>query len=188
MTETDFYALIDAARRGATPDSPSADPDALRDVLSELPDGQVAEFATEFRRQLVRLNHWSLWDAGYAASGGMSDDAFHYFRSWLIGKGAEVVDLALTDPEKLVPYLDTDELENELLEYVAEEVLDDRGIDDDDDAGVELTDAEPAGEPFDQETSEERHPKLAAWWSDVSGGFRLDDDAFGAERGRDDEV
>lgn len=181
MTETDFYALIDAARRGASPKFPSADPDDLRDVLSELPDDQVAAFDTEFRRQLSRLNHWSLWDAGYAATGGMGDDAFHYFRSWLIGKGTEVVDLALTDPEQLVPYLDTDELENELLEYVAEEVLEDRGIDADDDVGIELVDAEPAGERFDEETSEERHPKLAAWWSEVSGGYRFDDDALGAE-------
>jgi len=174
MTETEFYALIDAARPSATPDAPSADPDALREVLSQLPDDEVAAFATEFRRQLLRLNRWSLWDAGYAASGGLGDDAFHYFRSWLIGKGAGVVDVALTDPEMLVPYLDTEELENELLEYVAEEVLDDRGIDEDDDADVVFTDGEPAGERFDEETSEERHPKLAAWWAEVSSGSSLD--------------
>ncbi|SIO27018.1 DUF4240 domain-containing protein [Agromyces cerinus] len=175
MTETEFYALIDTARPSATPDSPSADPDALREVLSRLPDDVVAAFAAEFRRQLVRLNRWSLWDAGYAAAGGMGDDAFHYFRSWLIGKGAEVVDVALTDPELLVPYLDTDELENELLEYVAEEVLDDRGIEDDENgADLEPTDGEPEGVRFDEETSEERHPKLAAWSAEASSGFGLD--------------
>jgi hypothetical protein len=174
VTETEFFALIDTARPGKTPDSPSADADVLREVLAELPDDQVVAFAAEFRRQLVRLNQWSLWDAGYAASGGMGDDAFHYFRSWLIGKGAEVVDLALTDPGKLVPYLDTDELENELLEYAADDVLEDRGIDDD--AGEDAhIDAEPAGEPFDEDTSELRHPKLSAWWREAAGGFRLDD-------------
>ncbi|WP_448808918.1 DUF4240 domain-containing protein [Agromyces bauzanensis] len=167
MTETEFYALIDAARAGATPDTPSAEPDALRDVVSELPDGRIGEFASEFRRQLMRLNRWSVWDAGYAACGGMSDDSFHYFRTWLIGKGAQTVDLALTDPDGLVPYLDTDELENELLEYVAEEVLEDRGVDFDDDADFEPTDAEPVGKPFDEDTSEERHPQLAAWGSGI---------------------
>jgi Protein of unknown function (DUF4240) len=174
VTETDFYALIDAARPSTSLDSPSADADDLREVLAELPDDQVMAFATEFRRQLVRLNQWSVWDAGFAASGGMGDDAFHYFRCWLIGKGAAIVDLALTDPEGLVPCLDTDELENELLEYAADDVLEDRGIDVDDDEDVELTDAEPAGERFDEDTSELRHPKLAAWWSDVSGDLRLD--------------
>ncbi|KRE30431.1 DUF4240 domain-containing protein [Agromyces sp. Soil535] len=178
MTETDFYALIDAARPSTSPESPSADADDLREVLAELPDDQVAAFSTEFRRQLVRLNQWSLWDAGYAASGGMGDDAFHYFRCWLIGKGAAIVDLALADPEKLVPYLDTDELENELLEYAADDVLEDRGIDVNADDDVQLTDAEPAGEPFDEDTSELRHPKLAVWWSEVSGGFRADDTAL----------
>lgn len=175
MTETDFFALIDAARPSTRPDSPSADADVLREILADLPDDQVAAFETEFRRQLVRLNRWSVWDAGYAASGGMSDDAFHYFRSWLIGKGAEVVELALTDPDGLVPYLDTDELEDELLAYVAGEVLEDRGIDVDAEQGVALTHAEPAGDPFDEETSESRHPKLAAWWAGVSDGYRFDE-------------
>lgn len=31
-------------------------------------------------------------------------------------------------------------------------------------------DAEPAGEPFDEDTSDVRHPKLAAWWSEMGGG------------------
>ncbi len=170
MTETDFYALIDAVRPSTSPDSPSADADDLRELLAELPDEQVVAFTKEFRRQLARLNQWSLWDAGFAACGGMGDDAFQYFRSWLIGKGAEVVELALTDPEQLVPYLDTDELENELLEYVAEDVLEDRGIDVEFDEDFELAGAEPAGEPFDEDTSEARHPKLAGWWREVSGG------------------
>jgi hypothetical protein len=174
VTETEFYALIDAARRPETTrHAPSADPEALRELLHDLSDDQVAQFGSAFRHQLVRLNRWSVWDAGYAASGGMSDDAFHYFRAWLVGKGAAAVDLALTDPDELVPYLDTDELENELLEYVADELLEERGVDVDPTAHVDLTDAEPEGEPFDEETSEERHPNLAAWWGDVGDGARL---------------
>lgn len=103
VTETEFYAIIDAARPGTSPETPSADPDALYDVLSDRPDREVEAFAAEFRRQMVRLNRWSVWDAGYAASGGLSDDAFHYFRTWLIGKGAAAVELALTHPDELVP-------------------------------------------------------------------------------------
>ncbi|WP_394555092.1 DUF4240 domain-containing protein [Agromyces sp. MMS24-JH15] len=184
MTETEFYALIDAARVDAGPLAPSADPDALREVLASLPDEQVAAFGVEFRRQLVRLNDWAVWDAGYAASGGLSDDAFHYFRSWLIGKGARAVQLALESPDELVPFLDTDELENELLEYVVDEVLEERGVDldedddDDDDEDLRgLVDGEPAGEPFDEETSDDRHPGLAAWWNRVSGGVHPSDPA-----------
>jgi hypothetical protein len=167
VTETEFYAYIDAARPDSAPETPSADPEALSDVLNALPDSEVTAFATEFRRQLVRLNEWSVWDAGYAASGGLGDDAFHYFRCWLIGKGAAVVDLALTDPDQLVPYLDTDELENESLEYVADDVLEERGLEVDISPGVGLMDAVPAGEPFDEDTSADRHPNLAAWWEQV---------------------
>jgi hypothetical protein len=35
----------------------------------------------------------------------MSDDSFEYFRSWVIGKGAEAVAQALTDPDGLVDFL-----------------------------------------------------------------------------------
>lgn len=170
VTETEFYAIIDSARSGTTPETPSADPDALYDALSALPDSEVEAFAAEFRRQMVRLNRWSVWDAGYAASGGLSDDAFHYFCTWLIGKGADAVELALTTPDELVPYLDTDELENESLEYVADDLLEERGVEVDESRGTAVTDAEPAGEPFDGDTSAERHPRLAAWWDEVSAG------------------
>lgn len=171
VTETEFYAIIDAARPGTSPETPSADPDALYDVLSALPDREVEAFAAEFRRQMVRLNRWSVWDAGYAASGGLSDDAFHYFRTWLIGKGAAVVELALTHPDELVPHLDTDELENEALEYVADDLLEERGVELDETRGTDVTDAEPDGEPFDEDTSAERHPRLAAWLDEVSAGY-----------------
>lgn len=171
VTETEFYAIIDAARPGTSPETPSADPDALYDVLSDRPDREVEAFAAEFRRQMVRLNRWSVWDAGYAASGGLSDDAFHYFRTWLIGKGAAAVELALTHPDELVPHLDTDELENEALEYVADDLLEERGVELDETRGTDVTDAEPAGEQFDEDTSAERHPRLAAWFDEVSAGY-----------------
>lgn len=171
VTESEFYAIIDAARPGTTPETPSADPDVLYDVLSSRTGSEVEAFAAEFRRQMVRLNRWSVWDAGYAASGGLSGDAFHYFRTWLIGKGAAVVELALTTPDELALYLDTEELENKALEYVADELLEERGVEVDESRGTDVTDAEPAGEPFDEDTSAERHPRLAAWFDEVSAGY-----------------
>lgn len=131
-------------------------------MLSLLSDEEVQEFMREFYRKLVELNRWDLWAAGYVICGGMSDDSFHYFRSWIIGKGRQCYETALLNPSSLVPFLDDPEVDNELLEYVALEVLEGRGIEDDPRAELEGdADGEPSGEPFDEETVDELYPALA---------------------------
>jgi hypothetical protein len=74
------------------------------------------------------LNNWRLWAAGYVIAGGMSDDGFHYFRSWIVGKGKKVFDIAMKDPDELGPFIDDTEVDNELLEYVAVEIAKARKI------------------------------------------------------------
>jgi hypothetical protein len=163
VDETRFYELIDEARESAVPTAPSADPAALSDVLDELGDDELIGFHLAYLRQLERLNDWRVWGAGWAAARGMSDDAFHYFRSWLIGKGSEAVAVALSAPDELVDLLgeEDDELDNELLEYVALDLLDDRGLEVD--AGEIEPDGEPAGEEFDEDDVEAQYPQLDAW-------------------------
>jgi Protein of unknown function (DUF4240) len=162
MDKSEFYALIDSAREESGPLDASADPDALRDVLNELDDDAIVEFGTEFTRELNRLNRWSIWGAGYVIAGGMSDDSFHYFRSWLIGKGSDAVEQALADPDGLGIYVDDDEVDNELLEYVAVELLEERGIQDDPRDAVDAdTDGDPIGDPFDEDTVARDYPSLS---------------------------
>jgi hypothetical protein len=160
----DFWSLINQARVTGGPTGPSASPDALKKVLSELPPEAVQEFAREFSRKLIELNRWDLWAAGYAICGGMGDDSFHYFRSWIIGKGPECFEAAVKDPSGLLPYLDNSEYDNELLEYVALEVLESLGITEDPRDGEEGNpDDEPSGEPFDEDEVTDRFPHLASF-------------------------
>jgi hypothetical protein len=74
---------------------------------------------------LVRFAHWfndltsqaysnDLWGAAYVINGGCSDDGFFYFRCWLIGRGKEVYDAALANPDNLADFVSPDE------EYEAE--------------------------------------------------------------------
>ena len=163
---TDLYPIIRAARENAEePSSPSADPDRLRRVLEELDSDTVLAFGIAFNAELARLNQWRLWDAGYVAAGGMSDDSFHYFRSWLVGKGEVVVAQALTDPDGLAPFLDDPALDNELLEYVAIDLLEGRGVAiDPRDSDSDFPDAKPTGQHMGgDDTLDRRFPKLAAW-------------------------
>jgi hypothetical protein len=128
MTEKHFWSLIDQARAGT---SASASPERLQNLLRSLPDGEVLAFGHMFYEKLCDLNQRRLWDAGDAIAHAMSSDSFRYFRSWLVGKGREVYDLARKTPEKLGPFLDDREVDNELLEYAAIEVLQERGIKED---------------------------------------------------------
>jgi hypothetical protein len=162
----DFYEIIDSARdRPASASTPSADPNRLKTELAKLGDDDVFAFGAAFHLELIRLNRWPVWDVGYVAAGGMSDDSFHYFRSWLIGKGSAAVEQAVSDPDGLVAYLDDSDLDNELLEYVAIDLLDERGIDSDPrDSSPESADDPPRGVQVDDETSLAVHyPRVTAW-------------------------
>ena len=150
MTEDRFWKFLAEARSG---DPASATPKRLTAVLSSLSNEEVTEFGAHFYDKVCDLNDWKLWGAGYVIAGGMSDDSFHYFRTWIVGKGEEVFRIALENPDDLGPYVDNPEVENELLEYVTIHTLERRGSKTDPrDLSGRNADANPSGEPFEEET------------------------------------
>src|SRR5476649_831270 len=106
MTDDQFWNLLTQARGASLA---SADPARLKSILNTLTDDEVSDFGLLFYTKLCDLNHWNLWGAGYVIAGGMGDDSFHYFRSWIIGKGKQVYDVALTSPDDLGPFIDNPE-------------------------------------------------------------------------------
>lgn len=128
-----------------------------------LSDEEIEAFAKEFNRGLIILNTWELWGAGYVIAGGMGDDSFHYFRSWIIGKGEEAFRVAQESPDDLGQFVsDEDECDNELLEYVAIELLEERGKPDPrDDESDAFPDDEPRGKAWDEDEVDSLYPKLA---------------------------
>ena len=116
-----------------------------------------------FYEKLCELNQWRLWAAGYVIAAGMSDDSFHYFRSWIIGKGRDTFEVAMKNPDELGPFVDNNEVDNELLEYVAVNTLEQRGVEEDPrDRSDRRADDQPTGEPFAEDTAAAAFPKLAA--------------------------
>lgn len=157
-----FWKVIDEARAlHGNPDA-SLDADVLKKVLSKLSDDEVIGFMKEFYQALINLNNWPLWGAGFVVAGGMSDDGFHYFRSWIIGRGKDAYEMAMTNPDGLGPFLgDDDELDNELLEYVALDVLESRGNETDPREDFEESaDDAPTGEAWDEDSVFELYPSL----------------------------
>lgn len=160
FNEEQFWGLIDQARAGKLA---SASPEQLHKLLSRLSEDEVLGFGHTFYEKLCDLNQWRLWAAGYVIAGGMSDDSFHYFRSWIIGKGRDAFEVAMKNPDELGPFVDNNEVDNELLEYVAVKVLEQRGVTEDPrDRSDRRADDQPTGEPFEEDTVAAAFPKLAA--------------------------
>ena len=168
MDEDAFWALLEEARA----DAAYVDdlPDALTDLLVERPQEQVLAAKITYEKLSAAANRRDLWGAAYVAMGGCSDDAFDYFRAWLVGAGRRVYELVLAEPDQLAGVLvdDDEELELESLAYsfdaAWEELTGDELIPEE-----LLVDApgyqEPAGEPWDFEDDEEmarRYPRLWA--------------------------
>lgn len=161
-----FWKTIDLAR-ASSENGTSAAPPALEQVLQGRTSEEIAEFEKEFYQALILLNKWEIWGAGYLITGGMSDDGFHYFRSWLIGKGKQVFDIALSDPDELGQFIsqseveDSDGLDNEGLEYVAIDILEARGVTDDPRDDVDgFADDYPQGEVLEEEDLPAKFRKL----------------------------
>jgi hypothetical protein len=158
MTEEQFWNQIDQARSG----SASASPDRLKELLAPLSNNEVSDFGLIFYEKLCDLNTWRLWAAGNLIVGWMDQESFHYFRSWIIGKGREAFETARLDPDGLGPYIDDAELNNEPLEYVAVLLLLAHKQPGPRERTQRDADGEPTGVPFDESTLSKMFPKLAA--------------------------
>jgi hypothetical protein len=172
MRATQFWKVIDAARGTSDPTARSASPSALKNQLKSFSVSRLASFDVRYDDIMDQLDRWSVWDAGYAAAQGMGDDDFDYFRDWLIGKGQIVVRQAESDPEGLVRYLtpvdvSKDGFENELLGYVAGDLLAKRrgevAADAFDDKISADVDNDPVGEETKENGIDAQYPLLAAW-------------------------
>ncbi|MFJ9866275.1 DUF4240 domain-containing protein [Streptomyces sp. NPDC101165] len=168
MEESEFWELIDTTREAAEGD-PEEQADLLVDRLLQLDPETVLDFARHFESRYNRAYHWDLWGAAWVLLGGASDDAFDYFRCWLIGQGREVFEGALHAPDSLAELLeDFDEEidgDGEELGYAADEAYEQLTGTVAPDLGIASTSDEPEGTPIDFENEAalaELYPRLSA--------------------------
>ncbi|MGW2747624.1 DUF4240 domain-containing protein [Streptomyces sp. NPDC001450] len=168
MEESEFWELIDTTRQAAEGD-PEEQADLLVDRLLQLDPETVLDFARHFESRYNRAYHWDLWGAAWVLLRGASDDAFDYFRCWLIGQGREVFEGALHSPDSLAELLeDFDEEidgDGEELGYAADEAYEQLTGAVAPDLGISAAPAEPEGTPIDFENEAalaELYPRLSA--------------------------
>jgi hypothetical protein len=166
MDETEFWDLVDTTREAAEGD-PEEQAELLVDRLLQLDPELVLDFARHFEARYNRGYRWDLWGAAWVLLDGASDDAFDFFRCWLIGQGREVFEGALTDPDSLAELLDDFDEEidgdGEELGYAADEAYEQLTGTVAPDLGITPAPAEPEGTPIDFENEAvlaELYPKL----------------------------
>lgn len=59
----------------------------LTEYLGNLSPDEIVQFDKTFTLLMARSFSYKLWEPVYSLNGGCSDDAFEYFRSWLIAQG-----------------------------------------------------------------------------------------------------
>ncbi|MFK4068081.1 DUF4240 domain-containing protein [Streptomyces sp. NPDC029674] len=166
MDETEFWEIVDSTREAAGGD-PEDHAELLVERLLQSDPDSVLDFARHFEARYNRAYRWDLWGAAWVLLGGASDDAFDYFRCWLIGQGRAVYEGAVHDPDALADLLDEfdEELDGdgEELGYAADEAYEQLTGLDTPDLGIPPAPAEPEGTPLDFEDEAvlaERYPKL----------------------------
>ncbi|MEX3107197.1 polymerase [Streptomyces sp. V2] len=166
MDETEFWELVDGTRERADGD-PEEQADLLVARLLERDPESVLDFARHFEARYNRAYRWDLWGAAWVLLDGVSDDAFDFFRCWLIGQGRDVFEGALHDPDSLAELLgDFDEEidgDGEELGYAADEAYEQLTGVVAPDLGIPPAPAEPEGTPIDFENEAalaERYPGL----------------------------
>jgi hypothetical protein len=75
--------------------------DALRQQLSALSKDAALEFARLFDAMMDKAYCWPLWRAAYVINGGCGNDSFSDFRAWLISRGRQAFEGALSNPDGL---------------------------------------------------------------------------------------
>ena len=112
MPEDEFWVIIQwSLERSEDMEGQCA---ALLEILSYMNDNRVYAFDYQCKKLQHKANIYPLWACAYTAMGGCSDDAFDYFKIWLVSRGKDVYEAALQNPDTLYDEL----LKLELLEDV----------------------------------------------------------------------
>lgn len=99
MDTARYWQLVEDARAGAGDEEEVAD--RLAGLLSARPPAEIVTAQQIFWTLMAGSYRAPLWAAAYVINGGCSDDAFDYFRGWLIAQGRAVYESVLADPDTL---------------------------------------------------------------------------------------
>lgn len=162
MDRAAFWTIIDDVRPAAENDEAFMGRLAAR--LRTLTLQDLTQFQRHFDELLAGSYTLELWGAAYFVNDGCGDDAFEYFRAWLIAQGQHTFERVSADPDTLVEVNSVSELQDMLA--IAFRIYEEKT------GGQTMPCAQIAypdlGDDWDFEDEEElkrRYPRLTARYS-----------------------
>lgn len=114
-----FWELIDKTGEASGGD-PFQQAELLIDALTQLSEDDILVYDSILWDLMDQAYVAELWEAANIIGCGCSDDGFMDFRAWLIGRGKDIFEKALADPENLAEVVEAgQETQVEALLYVA---------------------------------------------------------------------
>ncbi|HEY1811236.1 MAG TPA: DUF4240 domain-containing protein [Kofleriaceae bacterium] len=137
--------------------------DRLVAALGTLPLDDILAFDTFVNERIRDAFHTDLWAVAYIMNGGCSDDGFDYFLGWLVLRGKQAYEAALANPEHAAKGVSPDDepFENEAVWYAARTAYEKKAGEGAFEAKATRVERTLQGEMFDEDTVDERYPKLA---------------------------
>lgn len=86
MPEKQFWEIIHSSQQKSRRDY-RLQCVQLTEILESFQTDEIIQFDRTFTTLMAKSYSFRLWEPAYALNGGCSDDAFEYFRSWLIAQG-----------------------------------------------------------------------------------------------------
>lgn len=127
IDETLFWQLIDDANREAEDRYQFID--ALTAKLTAFGAKEMRNFDKWLLTKTGELNNWDIWALAYIVRRGCGDDAFDYFKAWVVSKGKDVFETVKQMDTTKLPTLFTEDPQLEELYYLAGEVFESRTSD-----------------------------------------------------------
>ncbi|WP_327008409.1 DUF4240 domain-containing protein [Dactylosporangium sp. NBC_01737] len=161
-----WWELVDRARREAGAGDPEARAALLTDWLSRLDVDEIVAFDRFFLERVNEAYRIELWEVAYIMCDGCSDDGFDYFLGWLVSEGRQRYAAALADPRAAAEGVDPDgPVWCEGMWGVASRAFAAKTGESGDvyyQQHAPVVPRSDIGEPFDEDTLEERYPEVAA--------------------------
>lgn len=104
MNENLFWKLIDDSNRNCSNDQ-SCQAKLLYSSLVDMSEQDIYNFEEILRKKIIEADDYKVMAASYIINGYVSDDLYIYFRCWLIGKGKQIFESTLRDPDSLTKYI-----------------------------------------------------------------------------------
>ncbi|WP_028973908.1 DUF4240 domain-containing protein [Spirochaeta cellobiosiphila] len=177
MIENEFWDLIQKSKLNFG-DNLAGRVKYLKETLKEMPEADIFDFEECLRKKIIECDNFKVMAAAKIIDGYVSDDSYIYFRCWLIGKGKQIFDEAIIDPDSLSTAIGADELcDFEELLYIATQAFSEKVGKEEDETfprnaciskGLDYDFGAPPtkGDDWDEDDLPTTYPKL---WTVING-------------------